>query len=288
VIVTCAEHSRAAGEPLAGTATRARRWLLVEHGGVWGRDAILDTRLPRAVRDRMLEWQGDDPLARVLLIRRPDRRRVAAATVFVARAGEEESSLSRVELESIDGLPAADLDAGTPLAGPLYLVCTHGRRDPCCARMGVPVYEALGAEAGVESVWQSSHLGGHRFAGNVLVLPDGLQLGRVRAGDVAGVTAFVRADAIPLGFYRGRTIYEPAVQAAERALRERLGIASLADVVYVGSTADGRHAFRTPGGEMGARVTERQGPSIRPSCGEEEEPSRCFDVDAFVALTTGS
>jgi hypothetical protein len=285
--VTCAERSRAAGEPLAGTATRARRWLLVEHDGAWGRDAILDTELPPGVGDRLVEWQGGDPLARVLLIRRPDRRRAARTTVFVARAGQEDSSVRRLELESIDALPATDLDAGTPLEAPLWLVCTHGRRDPCCARLGVPVYEALRADADPESVWQSSHLGGHRFAGNVLVLPHGLQLGRVHAGDIAQVTAALRADAVPLAFYRGRTIHEPAAQAAELALRERLGITAIADVVYTGGTTDGRHAFRTPGGEMEARVTERQGPSIQSSCGETEEPSRAFDVDAFVALTTG-
>ena len=33
-------------EPLAGTATHVRTWLLLEHSGPWGNDALLDARLP--------------------------------------------------------------------------------------------------------------------------------------------------------------------------------------------------------------------------------------------------
>ena len=38
----------AAGEAPAGTAPTVRRWLVVEVGGAWGRDAVPDTELPRS------------------------------------------------------------------------------------------------------------------------------------------------------------------------------------------------------------------------------------------------
>ena len=37
-----------AGEPLAGTASEATSWLLVEVRGAWGRDAVADSGLPPA------------------------------------------------------------------------------------------------------------------------------------------------------------------------------------------------------------------------------------------------
>jgi hypothetical protein len=65
------------------------------------------------------------------------------------------------------------------------LVCTHGRRDVCCALQGNPLFDALVAGSGAHSAselpvtWQTSHLGGHRFAPVVLSLPDGHCYGRV-------------------------------------------------------------------------------------------------------------
>ncbi len=59
------------------------------------------------------------------------------------------------------------------------LVCGHGTRDACCALRGTAVYSRLADHLGDDELWISSHQGGHRFATNVLVLPSGIQLGRV-------------------------------------------------------------------------------------------------------------
>ena len=62
------------------------------------------------------------------------------------------------------------------------MVCTHARRDVCCGTYGVPVYNALRRHVPAELLWRSSHQGGHRFAANVLALPEAVQLGRVVPG----------------------------------------------------------------------------------------------------------
>ncbi|MBV9923283.1 MAG: hypothetical protein JOY78_20875 [Pseudonocardia sp.] len=59
---------------------------------------------------------------------------------------------------------------GRPVDDPLLLVCTHGRRDRCCALDGRALVRAL-VEAGEPDVWECSHLSGHRFAPTALVLP---------------------------------------------------------------------------------------------------------------------
>ncbi|WP_218926810.1 sucrase ferredoxin, partial [Priestia megaterium] len=63
---------------------------------------------------------------------------------------------------------------------PVILVCAHGRHDPCCAVRGLPVGRALG-ERWPEQVWECSHIGGDRFAANVVVAPDGVYYGGLDA-----------------------------------------------------------------------------------------------------------
>src|SRR4029453_16254338 len=54
-------------------------------------------------------------------------------------------------------------------------------------------------------VWETTHLGGDRFAGNVLVLPDGFLYGHVTAATAAALAAAC-ADRPGLpGLLRGRT-----------------------------------------------------------------------------------
>jgi len=126
-----------------------------------------------------------------------------------------------------------------------YLVCTNGARDPCCAIRGPAVAHALAREL-PGRVYECSHLGGHRFAANVLVLPDGLCFGRLDARSAVGLAAELEAGRLPLDHLRGRTALEPESQAAEILVRRRLGLKRLDDLRHVEGTmfelADGRRA----------------------------------------------
>ena len=108
---------------------------------------------------------------------------------------------------------------GEPRPGTLFLVCTHGRRDACCSRLGIPIFHGLDAVAGKEHVWQCSHTGGHRFAPNVIVLPWGVTLGRVEREEVPEIVGLLADGRVPLARYRGRSLYPPPGQAAEVAIR---------------------------------------------------------------------
>jgi hypothetical protein len=246
VEAVCSASSLAAGEPLAGTATRAGRWLLVEARGAWGRD-VEGTELPAAVRRLIDGFDG-----RVQLIRRPDRR-TEPTLAFTVETAEEGGTIRRLR-EAEDGFE----DDGV-LEGPLVAVCCHGRRDRCCARFGPPVYDALGAVLAPGSLWQSSHLGGHRFAANVLVLPAGVLLGRVSPAEAETVAAAVREGRVPLEHYRGRTIHTAEMQAADAAVRAAFGVTGLTDV-KVSSAADGRVRVHTPRRDVDAEVTAGPGP----------------------------
>ena len=246
--------ARSAGEPLAGTVTVASRFLLVEHRGRWGRDPKDDeTALDGWRRDAAHGFDG-----RVLLLRRPDRRD-EPEVAFVAEIGGG--------LSSLDASGAVE-----ELDGPIFLVCAHGRRDRCCARLGVPLFDALEDHVRLGRLWQSSHHGGHRFAANLLVLPHGIQLGRVAPEEAGRVARVLAGGRIPLAHFRGRTADPPRVQAADSAVRSALGLEGIRDVRPLGD--DGSTVeLQTSSGVHRVRVVEEGGPELPMSCGRDPEPT---------------
>jgi hypothetical protein len=112
--------------------------------------------------------------------------------------------------------------AGSAYRGRLWIVCTHGRHDRCCAQDGRPVAAAL-AELDPDRTWECSHLGGDRFAGNVVLLPSGTYYGRVRPSDVTDLMTAADAGEVVSHLVRGRSVHTPAQQAAQHLARERAG-----------------------------------------------------------------
>ena len=218
-------------EPLAATASRVDHWILVEYRGLWGYDAVAASSLPDTVRAHILDRVAALGRAKVLFVRRPERRRRHGAAVFWGRTPERGAQLFRADAERWEDLLELDFETpGEPVAHPLLLACTHGKHDRCCARLGRPLYEALAEQADDEWVWQSSHVGGDRFAGNLVCLPEGLYFGRVRPGDAWRLLDEYLAGRIDLEHYRGRACYPFVVQAGELAVRRAYGLRGVDDL----------------------------------------------------------
>ena len=224
----CSVASRDAEEPLAGTASTVRAFLLLEAAGPWGVDAPRDSRLPDECREWLTSLERRHQV-RPLLVRRPGRPVRGPVRVFAAHAGAEQSWLGTRLLEDVRELCALDV-AGLsdgPVAGfeahpgQLHLVCTHGRHDACCAERGRPLAAALAQEA-PEETWEVSHIGGDRFAANVLALPTGHYYGRLEPQHAAAFAAGLRVGRLDLEHLRGRTAHPFAVQAGEIHLRRHL------------------------------------------------------------------
>jgi len=230
----CADLSRENDEPLAATASRIDNWFLIEYRGLWARDAVTGSGLSDQVKRHLRDQVRSVPHSRLLFVRRPDRRGQPELLAFTAASRPGETTVTRTEFEAYDDLRRVDLLAGSPVRNPLFLVCTHGKHDPCCARHGRPLYEALRDELEPDWVWQVSHIGGDRFAGNLVCLPEGLYYGRVDRETAGSVLDEHLAGRIHLPRYRGRSIYTFAVQAAERAVREQTGLAGIDDLVLRG------------------------------------------------------
>jgi hypothetical protein len=268
----CSDLSRENDEPLAATASRIDHWFLIEYRGLWTRDALPGSGLSDQVKDHLREQVASVPHGRLLFIRRPDRRRRPELVAFAAASRQGEESLTRFEFEAYEDLREIELRAGSPAAQPLFLVCTHGKHDPCCARHGRPLYEALRDELEPDWVWQVTHIGGDRFAGNLVCLPEGIYYGRVDREAVGTVLDEHFARRVMLGHYRGRSIYTFAVQAAERSIRESTGLTGIDDLLLQNvERNDGscEVSFRAGGTSHKIHVEEERGDLTLLTCTSE-------------------
>jgi len=307
----------AAQEPLAGTAPHRRVWALVEHPGPWGRDAVPDAPWPGDTPGfgKALQAAFDDADIRPLLGRRVGRVGQAAAPgqhVVLARTGPG-GWAAGLDLDSADQLldlpwdllrdreqsPAGQVPGWTH-TGRVWGICTQGTRDACCARLGRPLAAAFDA-VDPHSTWEISHSGGHRFAGVVLALPEGLVYGRVAPDDVDALTQARDGERVVRRLLRGAVHLSPAQQCAEAALRERLDDDRLAALVPLDASLDA--SLGAPDATAAGGVTTfweyrpADGPpswwqvdvaevaiADRPaSCGKPAEPARAWTVTGVTA-----
>lgn len=221
----CADTARAREDPPLGTAPLTRRWLLIEHPGPWRAEAFGGAELPDRVRGR-LTAAARAARARVLLIRRPGRGHSRHSRAWAVSQGGSGTVWGRWR-EPADLHAAAevlehswtDLDSDPR---PVLLVCTHGVHDACCAIRGRGVAAGL-AEHWPEETWECSHLGGCRFAANVIVLPDGVYYGNLDPAQAVQVVEEHRAGRVVAGYLRGPARYPPVAQTAVGVAHLRWG-----------------------------------------------------------------
>jgi hypothetical protein len=244
----CAEMSAAAGEPLGATASRIDHWIIVEYAGHWPYDPLDAGVFAGRLRNDVEEQLRSLPNSRLLLTKSPGRSRRGSIEVVYGATPERGKRFWRVELEHHADLRELDVAGilrggsrpqGEPVDHPLLLVCTHGTRDRCCAKFGQVLCRSLHRHAPGGWVRQASHVGGDRFAGNVVCLPEGIYLGRVRPGQVTHVLAEYLEGRIDLDLYRGRSCYPFPVQAAELEVRRRTGLLGFNDLRLAGRVREG-------------------------------------------------
>ncbi len=279
----CSVASLLGHEPMAGTAPTETAWLFVEYAGPWGRKAVAESRLPDHVRAFLEGLDG----VRVQLIRRHGGVSGPGVRVFAARLTDPPQVWTTV-LDDVDQLPGLDLavlaagaDLGwTPYDAPLWLVCTNGRRDLCCAELGRPIAAAL-AGRWPEATWETTHLGGHRFAGTLLALPSGVTLGRLDAESAVTACRDLEAGRLPVDAARGRTGRPPRAQVADLHLRRELGLEEVDALTLLAVDGDAV-TLSTRGATYVVHVTESPGQPQRQSCADlKTKAAGVYDVVAW-------
>ena len=293
----CAEASDQRTEPMLATASQVRGWVLVEVRGAWGEDAIhcsaLAEHVPADWKDQLkrrnvrvicirshLRTQAPDVRLYACGVRRPGRGAAPLWTRDVRSladvvAAMDDLRLHRLHRDEAEGWRRAEQR--------IILVCTNGRHDQCCANRGRPVIRALRETRWADHVWECSHIGGDRFAGNVLVLPRGLYYGRVDPDDALALADATAEGRVSLEHLRGRSDLAMPVQAAEIDVRRRLGLTGLDDVRTTSARTDGDLTVVTleaAGRDRRVRVRRVLEGAHRLTCGaQRDSPAPTYVVE---------
>ena len=238
----CSSVAEQLDEPMIGSVEQRVRWLLVEDRSAWGEKAVRD------VLGAAMEADAKARGVRLLLVRRREGDPAADAVrrVFLVDTATGRMAVRTVEnlgeLSAAEAAEARIEDFGALMTDPILLVCTNGKRDACCALRGRALVTALAGDH-AERTWECTHLGGHRFAGNLVCLPDGIVYGRASPADGPRVADAYLERRLDPDLLRGRSAWPPAAQVAEQALRRALRVdgiddVRLLDVSVAGDTAD--------------------------------------------------
>jgi len=268
----CAAMWRRTAQPMSGTAPRSNGFLLVTDPGPWAAAPFTAHRRDPGAASEIAARAGTQGL-KPLLIRRHGRQS------STRRYGLFDSTTNRAQwwpYEDLGDIARAAWRFSEPPAAtvePVYLVCTHGSRDACCAIDGRPVAGELN-RLRRDAAWESSHLGGHRFAANVLVLPFGLYYAAVSPSDVAELVAATDAGILLPRLLRGRSTEPSAVQAARTAAAAHTGQLGIDDLQLISvSQVDQQWTIQFSGPVRSVTVLVRRTESpIVASCGKPPEP----------------
>lgn len=289
----CSTAAELAGDPIEATAPPADHWLLVEHAGPWGRHALTQSAIDPTVAAELGRWTATNR-ARVALVRRPGAphrtRRTGLWYLVDARPGRESTRTGSYTREDqlLDVL--ADPSPGEPSSEPTYLVCTHGRHDTCCALRGRPVAHAL-ATAYPHRTWECTHVGGDRFAANLVILPHGLYYGQVPPLEAVDLAKAHESGLLDARRLRGRSSLPAPVQAAQHHARLASGDSAVDAYPQLGFERTGEAQWRVrlagPGGvPVTVTVRARTEVTDRPLTCLGSAPDR-FRVFELVELRSG-
>ncbi|MFB8029412.1 MULTISPECIES: sucrase ferredoxin [unclassified Streptomyces] len=284
----CSDAARARGDAFRGTAPYSRVWVLIEYRRSWPANGFDGLDLDPEIKALVVS-AARATRARVLLVRRPGRRRADGGDRWAVLRHDDSGALRQQwgtwrldqDLAQIGHALQTPGERGRP---PVVLVCAHGVHDACCAVRGRPVARVL-SERWPDLVWECSHVGGDRFAANVIVVPDGVYYGGLDATSSLTVVEEHLAARIHAAHLRGFTTLHPPQQAAVAAMLDRFGPAGLGDYAIVGTVRDNDawnvriSRVGTDGRVLDVEVRARRTPPNRLTCrGPEDSSALIYEV----------
>lgn len=300
-LVRCSSH---VDEPLPGTAPYvAQGWILIEHTGAWSHD-IFDGETVLPEISAALKEYADSYDMRIAFICRHGRQghcAIERRRVYISLSLDGRSELwtgSIVHLRDIlRWNPLSPALYGCTRCAPISVVCTHGKRDRCCAINGRPVADALDKYSqenwGEEpALWEISHIAGHRFAPAFMTLPGNYMYGRLTPDEAIAVASAARRGYVDLTKLRGRTSLDSPAQAAEVEVARILAReAQLLTPGLLKTTTLAKRSLPRGGDEAEVRVAHPEGrvwnvvlrtvqlPPRPQSCGARPKP--CWSLQLY-------
>lgn len=245
----CADTSRKNEESILGTASPVHYWLMIECPGTWKGNALKESELPVSVKDFLLGLYSLNLNLRIQLIQNDSTDR-SHPKIFWANGDPQFSQLWELQLNQYEDLIHIDFVSLVKngvtknfqeITTPQFFICTNGQHDPCCAKYGLALFQA--SKNNHNMLWQTNHLGGDRFAANVLCLPYGIYYRRV---DQAALFAMIQAHEtkqLYLPTFAGRAYYSREIQTAEYFIRKDTGELAIDALQLITSTGNEDHAM---------------------------------------------
>lgn len=233
----CSQESRQSGVDIIGTASEHNMYIAIECSPPWQRDDLDSKGIPDDLRQlaNTIDADYDNYQTRFLLIHNDQLQQENLIRVLVFRKPSGLASAydkQEFHLRSINDV--ANLlrqivmeESGNiiPLDNPSrdLFICTHGSRDRCCSRFGVPIYHQarkLVREMGLKDtrIWQTSHIGGHRMAPTAIDFPSARYYGYVDLNSLESLLSYSGDINTLRTIYRGSGLLPWAVQILEKEL----------------------------------------------------------------------
>lgn len=245
--IFCAQESVNRREGFLGTTTHYNCYLLVEYHGSWSCDVsnlLENSRVSESAKKHILafmDWCPED--VKFLFIKR-DNNKAGPFKLFLTKALNGKCGVREFDFDDYADIAKIDLNLayenilneGGEQKKDILVVCTHGKRDKCCAKYGYPIYKrlssALTEPSGRFSVWECSHVGGDRFAANAIWLPHGYGFGHCQNATEV-LLSKIKENKISLEHFRGASTIPDAAQYLEGVIREENGLESPGGVTLV-------------------------------------------------------
>ena len=201
--------------------------------------------------------------------------------------------LGELDLTSPDTVP----ERARVITEPQLLVCTHAKRDRCCAIKGRPIAQDLVRAFPDTPIWECSHTKGHRFAPSMMLFPWAYFYGRLNSRAAQDVYSYALQDKLFLPGNRGRGIFTSQQQVAEIAVLEKIfdqgetprpGVLTVAAAAAVATTATSVEPAPQGQGAEKLLVTHRDGrgwlvtleqreaSGVIPSCGDQPKTTQVW------------
>ncbi|OHR21200.1 sucrase ferredoxin [Corynebacterium sp. HMSC034A01] len=272
-------------EPLPGTAKPGSVYVLFEWPEAWPRDVMGDAALGEELTAKLAPML-EEHNATLLLIRHPTRegRNISDHHLYLVFADE-----AVTEVKHVDGPgELLDLDLSGPGRNgaerrerPLLLICTHAKRDRCCAVKGRPMVNELHARhpfgPGNDVVWETSHIKGHRFAPTMLLMPWAYSFGRMNIEATDAMLADASAGLYFVPGNRGRGTLGPAEQVAELAVAAEVPGAHYGQFEVAASDGGSALVTDTASGQVyEVQLEQRPVSGVVDSCGKPPKESTAW------------
>ena len=220
----CSLMTRQIGEPLAGTAPFAKHFVLITWPKKYWQYEALESKggFPEGLKEWMMTQSEISGKVTIRLVSRKGINN-ESTDIYIY---PEKMHYSNVLPEEISGvLKSHFLDVCNPensakkIEKDHILVCTHGRHDKCCAKFGSQLAENLrdhlkDQQDNIE-VFDSSHLGGHRFAPTMIDFPSGRAYGHLTTEEIPDYFESRKHGLVYGKAYRGAVFLSELVQVAE-------------------------------------------------------------------------